>query len=77
MGAFLRVGPPRLRAGRASGASWVILSAVAASTSRLKPGLAVTLLARRRPQVVANAGANAVANAVASIDLLSSLAAEV
>src|SRR5829696_4950674 len=46
-----------------SGDPWVILSAVAASTSRLKLGLAVTPLARRRPQVVANA--------LASLDLLS------
>ena len=46
-----------------SGDPWVILSAVAASTTRLKLGLAVTPLARRRPQVVANA--------VASLDLLS------
>jgi alkanesulfonate monooxygenase SsuD/methylene tetrahydromethanopterin reductase-like flavin-dependent oxidoreductase (luciferase family) len=47
-----------------SGDPWVILSAVAASTEHLKLGLAVTPLARRRPQVVANA--------VASLDLLSS-----
>jgi alkanesulfonate monooxygenase SsuD/methylene tetrahydromethanopterin reductase-like flavin-dependent oxidoreductase (luciferase family) len=46
-----------------SGDPWIILSAVAASTTRLKLGLAVTPLARRRPQVVANA--------VASLDLLS------
>jgi alkanesulfonate monooxygenase SsuD/methylene tetrahydromethanopterin reductase-like flavin-dependent oxidoreductase (luciferase family) len=46
-----------------SGDPWVILSAVAASTTRLKLGLAVTPLARRRPQVVANA--------LASLDLLS------
>ena len=46
-----------------SGDPYVILSAVAASTTRLKLGLAVTPLARRRPQVVANA--------VASLDLLS------
>ena len=46
-----------------SGDPWVILSAVAASTTRLKLGLAVTPLARRRPQVVANA--------MASLDLLS------
>src|SRR3712207_6521294 len=42
---------------------WTILSAVAATTTRLKLGLAVTPLARRRPQVVANA--------LASLDLLS------
>jgi alkanesulfonate monooxygenase SsuD/methylene tetrahydromethanopterin reductase-like flavin-dependent oxidoreductase (luciferase family) len=42
---------------------YVILSAVAASTTRLKLGLAVTPLARRRPQVVANA--------MTSLDLLS------
>src|ERR671928_2110891 len=46
-----------------SGDPWVILSAVAASTTRLKLGFAVTPLARRRPQVVANA--------LASLDLLS------
>jgi alkanesulfonate monooxygenase SsuD/methylene tetrahydromethanopterin reductase-like flavin-dependent oxidoreductase (luciferase family) len=46
-----------------SGDPWIILSAVAASTTRLKLGLAVTPLARRRPQVVANA--------LASLDLLS------
>src|ERR687894_418746 len=46
-----------------SGDPWVILSAVAASTRHLKLGLAVTPLARRRPQVVANA--------LASLDLLS------
>ena len=46
-----------------SGDPWVILSAVAASTKHIKLGLAVTPLARRRPQVVANA--------VASLDLLS------
>jgi alkanesulfonate monooxygenase SsuD/methylene tetrahydromethanopterin reductase-like flavin-dependent oxidoreductase (luciferase family) len=45
-----------------SGDPWVILSAVATSTSRLTLGLAVTPLARRRPQVVANA--------LASLDLL-------
>jgi alkanesulfonate monooxygenase SsuD/methylene tetrahydromethanopterin reductase-like flavin-dependent oxidoreductase (luciferase family) len=39
------------------------LSAVAASTTHLKLGLAVTPLARRRPQVVANA--------LASLDPLS------
>jgi alkanesulfonate monooxygenase SsuD/methylene tetrahydromethanopterin reductase-like flavin-dependent oxidoreductase (luciferase family) len=42
---------------------WVVLGAVAASTTRLKLGTALTPLARRRPQVVANA--------VASLDLLS------
>jgi alkanesulfonate monooxygenase SsuD/methylene tetrahydromethanopterin reductase-like flavin-dependent oxidoreductase (luciferase family) len=46
-----------------SGDPWVILSAVAASTTHLELGLAVTPLARRRPQVVANA--------LASLDLLS------
>jgi alkanesulfonate monooxygenase SsuD/methylene tetrahydromethanopterin reductase-like flavin-dependent oxidoreductase (luciferase family) len=46
-----------------SGDPWIILSAVAASTRRLKLGLAITPLARRRPQVVANA--------MASLDLLS------
>jgi alkanesulfonate monooxygenase SsuD/methylene tetrahydromethanopterin reductase-like flavin-dependent oxidoreductase (luciferase family) len=49
--------------GAPSGDPWVILSAVAASTEHLKLGLAVTPLARRRPQVVANA--------LASLDLLS------
>jgi alkanesulfonate monooxygenase SsuD/methylene tetrahydromethanopterin reductase-like flavin-dependent oxidoreductase (luciferase family) len=46
-----------------SGDPWVILSAVAASTTHLRVGPAITPLARRRPQVVANA--------VASLDLLS------
>jgi alkanesulfonate monooxygenase SsuD/methylene tetrahydromethanopterin reductase-like flavin-dependent oxidoreductase (luciferase family) len=46
-----------------SGDPLVILSAVAASTARLKLGLAVTPLARRRPQVVAIA--------LTSLDLLS------
>jgi alkanesulfonate monooxygenase SsuD/methylene tetrahydromethanopterin reductase-like flavin-dependent oxidoreductase (luciferase family) len=46
-----------------SGDPYVILSAVAASTTRLKLGLAVTPLARRRPQIVAHA--------LASLDLLS------
>ena len=46
-----------------SGDPWVILSAVAATTTHLRLGLAVTPLARRRPQVVANA--------LASLDLLS------
>ncbi len=49
--------------GAPSGDPWVILSAVAASTTHLKLGLAVTPLARRRPQVVANA--------LTSLDLLS------
>ncbi len=42
---------------------WVVLPAVAASTTRLKLGTAITPLARRRPQIVANA--------LASLDLLS------
>ena len=42
---------------------WVVLAAVATSTTRLKLGTALTPLARRRPQVVANA--------LASLDLLS------
>ena len=46
-----------------SGDPWVILSAVAASTRRMRLGLAVTPLARRRPQVVANA--------LSSLDILS------
>jgi len=46
-----------------SGDPWVILSAVAASTTHLKLGFAVTPLARRRPHIVANA--------LASLDLLS------
>ena len=46
-----------------SGDPWVILSAVAASTTRLRLGPAITPLARRRPQVVANA--------LAALDLLS------
>jgi alkanesulfonate monooxygenase SsuD/methylene tetrahydromethanopterin reductase-like flavin-dependent oxidoreductase (luciferase family) len=46
-----------------SGDPWIILSAVAASSTHLRLGLAVTPLARRRPQVVANA--------MASLDLLS------
>ena len=46
-----------------SGDPWIILSAVAASTADMKLGFAVTPLARRRPQVVANA--------LASLDLLS------
>ena len=47
-----------------SGDPWVILSAVAASTTHLKLGTAVTPLARRRPQVVANA--------LVTLDVLSS-----
>lgn len=46
-----------------SGDPWVILSAVAQATSRLRIGTAVTPLARRRPQVLANT--------VATLDLLS------
>jgi alkanesulfonate monooxygenase SsuD/methylene tetrahydromethanopterin reductase-like flavin-dependent oxidoreductase (luciferase family) len=46
-----------------SGDPFVILSAVAASTTRLALGTAITPLARRRPQIVANA--------LASLDLLS------
>jgi probable F420-dependent oxidoreductase len=46
-----------------SGDPYVILSAIAASTTRLKLGTAITPLARRRPQIVANA--------LASLDLLS------
>jgi len=42
---------------------WITLSAVAVSTIRLKLGTAITPLARRRPQVVANA--------LGSLDLLS------
>jgi probable F420-dependent oxidoreductase len=38
-----------------SGDPWVTLSAVAQATSRLRIGTGVTPLARRRPQVVANA----------------------
>lgn len=49
--------------GAPSGDPWVILSAVAASTRRLRIGTDVTPLARRRPQVVANA--------LATLDLLS------
>ena len=47
-----------------SGDPWVILSAMAASTVRMKLGTAVTPLARRRPHVVANA--------LATLDVLSS-----
>ena len=42
---------------------WGVLSAIAVSTTRLKLGTAITPLARRRPHVVANA--------LASLDLLS------
>jgi alkanesulfonate monooxygenase SsuD/methylene tetrahydromethanopterin reductase-like flavin-dependent oxidoreductase (luciferase family) len=49
--------------GLASSDPWISLAAVAVSTSRLKLGTAITPLARRRPQVVANA--------LASLDLLS------
>lgn len=42
---------------------WIVLSAVAASTERLKVGTDVTPLARRRPHVVANS--------LASLDILS------
>lgn len=41
--------------GAPSGDPWVILSAVAASTQRLRLGTDISPLARRRPQVVANA----------------------
>lgn len=47
-----------------SGDPWVILSAVAASTTRLELGTSVTPLPRRRPHVVANA--------LVTLDLLSS-----
>jgi alkanesulfonate monooxygenase SsuD/methylene tetrahydromethanopterin reductase-like flavin-dependent oxidoreductase (luciferase family) len=46
-----------------SGDPYVVLSAVAASTTHLTLGTAITPLARRRPQIVANA--------LASLDLLS------
>lgn len=46
-----------------SGDAWVILSAVAQATTRLKLGPMVTPLPRRRPQVLANAAA--------TLDLLS------
>ena len=49
--------------GAPSADPWVVLSAVAASTERIRVGTDVTPLARRRPQVVANA--------LASLDLLS------
>jgi probable F420-dependent oxidoreductase len=42
---------------------WVVLAAVAQATGRLRVGTTVTPLARRRPQVIANA--------VATLDLLS------
>ena len=49
--------------GAPSSDPWVTLSAVAVSTTHLRLGTALTPLARRRPQIVANA--------VASLDLLS------
>src|ERR671917_925718 len=49
--------------GSASSDPWITLSAVAVSTTHLKLGTAITPLARRRPQLVANA--------LASLDLLS------
>ena len=49
--------------GSPSSDPWISLSAVAVSTTRLKLGTAITPLARRRPQVVANA--------LGSLDLLS------
>jgi probable F420-dependent oxidoreductase len=49
--------------GSPSSDPWISLSAVAVSTTHLKLGTAITPLARRRPQVVANA--------LASLDLLS------
>jgi alkanesulfonate monooxygenase SsuD/methylene tetrahydromethanopterin reductase-like flavin-dependent oxidoreductase (luciferase family) len=49
--------------GSASSDPWISLSAVAVYTTRLKLGTAITPLARRRPQVVANA--------LGSLDLLS------
>src|SRR5918998_4266113 len=49
--------------GSASSDPWINLSAVAVSTGRLRLGTAITPLARRRPQVVANA--------LGSLDLLS------
>ncbi len=49
--------------GAPSADPWVILSAVAASTERIKIGTDVTPLARRRPHVVANA--------LATLDILS------
>jgi alkanesulfonate monooxygenase SsuD/methylene tetrahydromethanopterin reductase-like flavin-dependent oxidoreductase (luciferase family) len=49
--------------GSASSDPWISLSAVAVSTTHLKLGTAITPLARRRPHIVANA--------LASLDLLS------
>jgi alkanesulfonate monooxygenase SsuD/methylene tetrahydromethanopterin reductase-like flavin-dependent oxidoreductase (luciferase family) len=49
--------------GTPSSDPWVVLPAVAASTTHLALGTAITPLARRRPQIVANA--------LASLDLLS------
>jgi alkanesulfonate monooxygenase SsuD/methylene tetrahydromethanopterin reductase-like flavin-dependent oxidoreductase (luciferase family) len=49
--------------GSASSDPWISLSAVAVSTTHLRLGTAITPLARRRPQVVANA--------LGSLDLLS------
>lgn len=49
--------------GAPSGDPWVILAAVAASTTRLRLGSAVTPLPRRRPQVVATT--------LATLDILS------
>jgi alkanesulfonate monooxygenase SsuD/methylene tetrahydromethanopterin reductase-like flavin-dependent oxidoreductase (luciferase family) len=49
--------------GSPSSDPWITLSAVAVSTNHLKLGTAITPLARRRPQVVANA--------LGSLDLLS------
>jgi alkanesulfonate monooxygenase SsuD/methylene tetrahydromethanopterin reductase-like flavin-dependent oxidoreductase (luciferase family) len=49
--------------GSPSSDPWISLSAVAVSTTHLKLGTAITPLARRRPQVVANA--------LGSLDLLS------
>jgi alkanesulfonate monooxygenase SsuD/methylene tetrahydromethanopterin reductase-like flavin-dependent oxidoreductase (luciferase family) len=49
--------------GSPSSDPWISLSAAAVSTTRLKLGTAITPLARRRPQVVANA--------LGSLDLLS------
>jgi alkanesulfonate monooxygenase SsuD/methylene tetrahydromethanopterin reductase-like flavin-dependent oxidoreductase (luciferase family) len=49
--------------GSPSSDPWIVLPAVAASTTHLTLGTAITPLARRRPQIVANA--------LASLDLLS------
>jgi len=49
--------------GSASSDPWISLSAVAVSTTHIKLGTAITPLARRRPHIVANA--------LASLDLLS------